>query len=84
VNLTRAPNLKETERNCYLESQQGQSMSIKRERFTTETAFEDLLGKPAFSKSEDPRDYERLRAAIEREMDPKNIFDKIKGSRPDR
>ena len=43
-----------------------------------ELRFEDLLGKPALLKSEDGRDYERLRAAIEREMDPKSIFDKIR------
>ena len=53
-------------------------MTIKTERPSIEESLEDLLGKPALLKSENARDYERLRAAIEREMDPKSIFDKIR------
>jgi len=53
-------------------------MTIQTERPSIEESLEDLLGKPALLKSENARDYERLRAAIEREMDPKSIFDKIK------
>jgi hypothetical protein len=53
-------------------------MTAKRERLTIETSFEDLLGKPALLKSEDAREYERLRAAVEREMDPKSIFDRMR------
>ena len=53
-------------------------MTVKTELPTIEEAFEDLLGKPALLKSEDAREYERLHAAIEHEMDPKNIFDRIR------
>jgi hypothetical protein len=53
-------------------------MTTKRERLTIEEPFEDLLGKPALLKSEDSRDYAKLHAAFEREIDPKNIFDKIR------
>ena len=53
-------------------------MNTKRERISIEEPFEDLLGKPALLKSEDSRDYAKLRAAIEREIDPKGIFDTIR------
>ena len=53
-------------------------MTIKTERPISKEAFEYLLGKPALLKSEDCREYESLRAAIEREMDPQSIFDQIR------
>jgi len=53
-------------------------MNTKRERISIEEPFQDLLGKPALLKSEDSRDYAKLRAAIEREIDPKGIFDTIR------
>jgi hypothetical protein len=53
-------------------------MTTKRVRVSIEEPFEDLLGKPALLKSEDSRDYAKLRAAFEREIDPKSIFDTIR------
>jgi hypothetical protein len=53
-------------------------MTIQTETPVIEEPLEDLLGKPALLKSENARDYERLRAAFEREMDPKSIFDRIR------
>jgi hypothetical protein len=53
-------------------------MTTKRVRVSIEEPFEDLLGKPALLRSEDSRDYAKLHAAFEREIDPKSIFDRIR------
>lgn len=53
-------------------------MAVKRERVYEERSLADLLGKPVFLKSEDGNDYATLRAAIEREIDPQDIFDEMR------
>jgi hypothetical protein len=53
-------------------------MTIKRERATIEDPMDDLLGEPALLRSEDAREYEKLRTAFEQEIDPANIFDRIR------
>jgi hypothetical protein len=53
-------------------------MTIQTEKPTIEERFEDLLGKPALLRSENAGEYQKLRAAIERDMDPKSIFDRIR------
>lgn len=53
-------------------------MSVKRERAQVQTSFADLVGKPAFQKTEDASEYATLRAEIGREINPQNIFDEMR------
>ena len=39
--------------------------------------YQDILGKPALFKNEDPADYLKLEQCLRLEMNPKNIFEEI-------
>jgi hypothetical protein len=53
-------------------------MKIKRERLDDAASLKDLIGEPSLLPSEDRSAYDELRAAVEREINPRTFFDDLR------